>query len=453
MRIVKGWMLKMVGNNIYPKSGEVVTGKYGKYLIRDRIGRGGNGTVFTADIVEGGEMIPQRSGYAIKFLAVTLNDENESEKRRSRFIKEIEEVLSFQNSVKGIIPIYDTSISCKNQDELLWYLMPKAEPFIPKKYSVSQKLMYMSNLGNCIRELHRLGYAHRDIKTKNLLLLEGMLCLADFGLVWNSDHMDEHITEINDRLGPQAIRPPELSKIGQIDGIDYRKSDVYLYAKTIWMVLYCNNGGFPSEYSRMSDSVYIDKEEFQMETAEPLHLLMEGATKHNYWERIDIDDCISYVENQRRVISGKMPQDILARWKYDEQVKRMSLVIPSDEKVYKEPVAIVRILNSMSGVAGIIFTEAGKDYSLLPLRKVNHIENNLFEIQVLNPYFNGKKKVIEMAISKIVMDKDMSYVIHSVKYSFNNRPVPLFEQVIKALQSPDRRIRLNSSYVIRMSVK
>ncbi|MSB53922.1 protein kinase [Lactobacillus ruminis] len=118
--------------------------------------------------------------------------------------------------------------------------MPKAEQYNPQKFSVLQKMEQMFELGNCIRQLHKLGFVHRDIKPKNLLLFDGRLCLSDFGLVRNIADTDEHITEMNEPLGPRAIRPPEFQLVEEIADVDYRKSDVYLYAKTIWMVLNCN---------------------------------------------------------------------------------------------------------------------------------------------------------------------------------------------------------------------
>ena len=76
------------------------------------------------------------------------------------------------------------------------------------------------------------------------MLFDGRLCLSDFGLVRNIAVTDEHITEMNKPLGPRAIRPPEFQSVEEIADVDYRKSDVYLYAKTIWLVLNCNKMDF-----------------------------------------------------------------------------------------------------------------------------------------------------------------------------------------------------------------
>ena len=82
---------------------------------------------------------------------------------------------------------------------------------------------------------------------------------------------------MNDRLGPMAIRPPELQPVEKVDGIDYRASDVYLFAKTVWMIIKSNGQGFPREYSRTLQEICFKKEELQATTAEPLHILMEKA--------------------------------------------------------------------------------------------------------------------------------------------------------------------------------
>lgn len=440
----------MVGISSYPKTGLTVIGKYGQYLVKNSIGGGGNGEVFAVDVIRGDELLSQKDGYAIKFLVVTLKDKNEVEKRILRFKKEIQKVLLFQDEVSGVVPIYDTSIYCEEEQEFLWYLMPKCEKYNPKRFSVSQKLEHMLCLGNCLRQLHELGYAHRDIKPKNLLVLDGEVRLADFGLVWNIDDKDEHITEVNDRLGPQAIRPPELQPVEKIDGIDYRKSDVYLYAKTIWMLLHCNNSGFPSEYSRTVDAVYIFKEKFQLETAEPLHRLMEAATKQNYWERIDIEDCINYIENQLSVISGDISQDVLLELKYSEQAKRIDATVPSDEKIFTDSVSILKILNNMSRIVKLAFIEMGKEYGRYPLRKARHIQNNLFEVEIQNPYNGGKRKTIELAVDNICMKKDMVYEIQVNTYCFDNKSIPVFTNIIKALENSDKHVCLNARYLIRM---
>ena len=212
---------------------------------------------------------------------------------------------------------------------------------------------FMIHIGESLKQLHSLGYAHRDIKPNNLLYYQGHMYLADFGLVWNAKDTEDHITEVNDHLGPIVIRPPELQLIEDIESVDYRKSDVYLFAKTLWMLLEHDSIGFLSEYSRSDENVYIYKntEKHMLETAEPLHRLMEGATKHNWGERITIDDCLFYLEEQLSIITETIPQNKLQEYKYIEQVKHIDATFHPDRKEFSDPSAILRTLNEMSGLA------------------------------------------------------------------------------------------------------
>lgn len=100
----------MAWNDNDSKIGLEVTGKYGKYYVKENIGNDGNGEVFVVEIIDGGDILPKEKGYAIKFLTVSKKNVKEVEKRKIRFEKEIRQVITLQNSVEGIIPIYDASI-------------------------------------------------------------------------------------------------------------------------------------------------------------------------------------------------------------------------------------------------------------------------------------------------------------------------------------------------------
>ncbi len=66
---------------------------------------------------------------------------------------------------------------------------------------------------------------------------------------------------------------------------------------------------------------------------------------------------------------------------------------------------MLQIINNMAGTVGLVFTEAGKEYSMLPLRKANLIEKNLFGFEVLNPYYYGRKRIIESSLDYICLKK------------------------------------------------
>ena len=449
-----GRMLKMAGNSICPKTGSVVIGKKGKYEIKNYLGGGGNGKVYEVDVIEERGLPQQSNGFAIKVFDIIPRNEDDPEykKRRTRFLKEIKKVLSFQDKVRFIIPIYDASVLYDENQDYPWYLMPKAMRFNPQRCYPSKIIEHMIHIGESLKQLHSLGYAHRDIKPNNLLYYQGHMYLADFGLVWNAKDTEDHITEVNDHLGPIVIRPPELQLIEDIESVDYRKSDVYLFAKTLWMLLEHDSIGFLSEYSRSDENVYIYKntEKHKLETAEPLHRLMEGATKHNWGERITIDDCLFYLEEQLSIITETIPQNKLQEYKYIEQVKHIDATFHPDRKEFSDPSAILRTLNEMSGLACLEFNKAGTTTGRILFSKASYIQGGVFEMEIRYPYYYGKKKTIELAIDCIFLDKDLNFEIRLKTYSFEDELFPQYTQIITALESQAKRVRLNAEYSIRM---
>lgn len=216
------------------------------------------------------------------------------------------------------------------------------------------------------------------------------------------------------------------------------------------MILKCDNRGFSSEYSRNYDYAYIEKEPYHIETVEPLHCLMEGATKNNWQERIDLSVCLFYIREQLRIIRNDLPSEKITEYKYAESIKYIDANEPPDKKEYENPSAIVRILSKMSGSARLAFIEAGKELGRFPLVKANYIQGGIFEIEIKNPYELWKKKTIELAIETICLKKDRGIEFRSTTYSFYDKAIPEYVQIIKAMESNDKRIRLNASYLIRM---
>lgn len=439
----------MDGTKGLPVVGMYLKGKKGIYRLTRKIGHGGNGLVFSVDVIEKSKKLSEEESYVIKYLVVESKDENEMIKRKARFKKEFEQVLKLQQKIDGIIPVYDASF-LEESAEQFWYLMPQAELFCYKQNSILVKLERMLELGRTIKQLHDLGYAHRDIKPKNLLIYKNKLCLSDFGLIWNQND-DDHITEVNDRLGPMAIRPPELQPVEKVDGIDYRASDVYLFAKTVWMIIKSNGQGFPREYSRTLQEICFKKEELQATTAEPLHILMEKATKNNYWERIHIKECIECLKNQIDVLCGNVPETQLNVWKYAEQASWIRDNIPSDEQIYIDSKAVLCILNKLAGACSLVFMEQGKTCIVLQLRKVQVINNGIYNLEISNPYNGGRRKKIGVAISEIHQSGNASFEIHLHGDLNIENMQPCFKQIIMALQSNDQQVYLVGKYLIKIT--
>lgn len=212
--------------------------KYEFFKISNRGKKGGNGGVYDVEITNEKIEFP----IVAKFFEY---DRDEKDKRYKRLKKETKIIQELQGEIEGIMRIMDMNCpeeTPDNKDDA-WYLMPKAEEYrIKYRSDFIDKLGNMYELATIISKLHERKIAHRDIKPENILIYEGHIVLSDFGLVWTINQ--DRITDENERIGPYKILPPELENIDLDSTLDFCPSDVYLFAKVLWMTLKENDAGF-----------------------------------------------------------------------------------------------------------------------------------------------------------------------------------------------------------------
>ena len=386
-----------ISNKDMPKAGDRIEGKYGIYTLKEKLGNGGNGTVFAVEVDGANDEIPFcKDGYVIKILTVNeIKSEEEQEKRRQRFQREVKAVHKMESLNLNIIPIIDSYMENK-ESSLEWYMMPRAKEY--KYYGFSQslnKLKQIKILGESIQILHQEGVFHRDIKPANLLFYNNKCCLTDFGLVWNVDEAD-HITGVNEAIGPVGIRPPEMEfNIEKVEGnIDFQKVDVYLFAKTVWILLTGNRNGFRGEYRRGDKALYLDNNLLKLgKTIEPLHKMMEEATVYENEKRITIDDCLEYIGQQIDIAEDRKSPDFVERLRFEEIISEAKTQISSDAVVFEKTEKIQVTLSKLEGVVELFAVDCGKDISLGKLVKIELTLDSLFEITLKKEkVFAGQKR-------------------------------------------------------------
>ena len=365
------------------------------------IGHGGNGTVYNAKLLEDGG---RNIDYPLVAKFFTYDkDSKEKAKRYSRFRNEVQ-VLKQYKGIDGIIEIIDMCCPENVPDHLdeAWYLMPKAKEYkFNKRRLLNQKLDDMISLAFALQKLHDKKLAHRDIKPGNILILNGKIVLSDFGLIWGVS--DERLTEIDESIGPYKIMPPELEHVQPDMNLEFMPSDVYLFAKVLWMNLKNDNIGFRGRYNRGDDQIYLDKSHYGVCTLEPIHKLIEEATYDDMNKRITIDKCIEYLRLQREIYNetGQVSEEVLKQLQYDEESKRITEKNSPDEKVYADIGVICEMLQRVIPNAEISVKDKGRlDEKPIKITNFNVLTGNT--IRLLS-YFNGKKVCEYMAkIKKMV---------------------------------------------------
>jgi len=190
----------------------------GRYLLTQRIGRGGMGVVYRAsDLQEGGEV-------AIKVLS---HERAGNRRHGDRFTREIEALqrVDHPNTVK----IFGSGT---NERGDLWFAMElvrgttlnrhaKGPLAVPEIEAIIRQILH------ALDAVHQAGLIHRDLKPSNIMIETTpggpRVKVLDFGVVRFTDPDRSVLTAQNTLLGTPAYIAPELIRGQTVDA----RADLY----------------------------------------------------------------------------------------------------------------------------------------------------------------------------------------------------------------------------------
>jgi len=218
-----------------------------KWKNRILIGQGGNGKVYKVTRADGKE-------YAVKIL-----NRVKADKAYKRFRDEIK-VLKQLDDNPGIIKVIEyhlpKELSALNK---AYYIMPLGIPitYYLKQKTHTQFYSIVIKLAQALELMHYKNVAHRDIKPENILVVEDEPLFSDFGLA--TFPKKENLSLTNEKIGPKWTIAPEMKRISSL--AEYKKADVYSFAKTIWILITKEKLCFEGQYipnSTISIDKYVD---------------------------------------------------------------------------------------------------------------------------------------------------------------------------------------------------
>ena len=199
----------------------------GRYLIKDRIGRGGMAAVFRAQDPSIGRDV------AIKFLHAALCEDDEC---RTRFLREARAAGGLSHP--HIVVVHDVG-EIERRPYMAMELIdgaPLSEVLREKsKLPVRDVVVMGLQLARALEYAHAKGIVHRDIKPANIMLLRdgSTIKVADFGIAYMDEGTGEQQTVVGTVMGTPQYMSPEQTRGDKVDG----RSDLFSAGIVLYQML------------------------------------------------------------------------------------------------------------------------------------------------------------------------------------------------------------------------
>ena len=197
-----------------------------RYTLERELGTGGMATVYLVHDIKHDRQV------ALK----VLHPELAAVIGAGRFLQEIKTTANLQHPhILGLIDSGET-------EHQLWYVMPFVEGeslrsriIREKQLPVSDAVRLASEVASALDYAHRHGVIHRDIKPENILLHDGRVLVADFGIALAASKAGgSRMTETGMSLGtPQYMSPEQAMGEREITG----RSDVFSLGCVLYEML------------------------------------------------------------------------------------------------------------------------------------------------------------------------------------------------------------------------
>lgn len=274
-----------------PPGGEVGRGKrVGRYLLRERIGRG-----TWADVYRASEGTPRRE-VALKILRGGLRPESSG-----RFGLEIEVLARLQHP--GIAAVHEAGVT---PDGRAYYSMElvRGDPLLEWSRAVERDartcLELFARICDSMDHAHRLGIVHRDLKSANILVTdEGHPKVLDFGSARMLDEAtDQHgLTGATDIVGSLACVAPEQAAGIPADA----RADVWALGALLQEAL---SGSPPHDLRGCSV-----QEVLKLKTMEPRRLSHHAPALRGDIERV-VARALAVDPRERYATAGDLAEDL-----------------------------------------------------------------------------------------------------------------------------------------------
>ncbi|MAL17646.1 MAG: hypothetical protein CL670_14345 [Balneola sp.] len=207
-----------------PKSHNLIGNKIGSYIIKEKIGEGGMGSVFRAERAD--------EDFTHVVALKIIQKHRATEENIQRFRKE-QQILASLNH-PGIAQFYDGGVTDGGFPFIIMeyvHGMPITEYCKKMNCSTTQKIELFSKVLEAVQYAHENLTIHRDLKPENILVDQnGNVKILDFGISKLLDEEDFGLTRTDAQVLTLRYASPEQIKGGNITtASDFYSLGIILY--------------------------------------------------------------------------------------------------------------------------------------------------------------------------------------------------------------------------------